>query len=237
MNQVPPIKGGTPIPCIQLHIRSGGGGGFGKKPCYCVLVCSWRRPLADRHLLPFPSLSFSEGPPSRCFGPPFPFLHRWWVASTKTLRIHTAIPFTSTRRWGGGGGGKGGGPPPTVYGRSNTSLPPPPCQRNPRFRILTETTPTVALTRALLSQGGGGGAFWDGCIFPHSPLSQCSGLPTVALIIAPHACHAASSLASPLWNPAADPVPCSTYLLAPCRSYAQLPKQCGAHGSCSWHKA
>ena len=48
-------------------------GGFGKKPWYCVLVCSWRRPLADRHSLAFPSLSFSEGPPSRCFGPPFPF--------------------------------------------------------------------------------------------------------------------------------------------------------------------
>ena len=44
----------------------------GKKPWSCVLVCSWRRPLADRHSLPFPSLSFSEGPPSRCFGPPFP---------------------------------------------------------------------------------------------------------------------------------------------------------------------
>ena len=26
-----------------------GGGGFGKKPWYCILVCRWRRPLADRH--------------------------------------------------------------------------------------------------------------------------------------------------------------------------------------------
>ena len=38
-----------------------GEGGVGKKPWYCVLVCSWRRPLADRHSLPFPSLSFSKG--------------------------------------------------------------------------------------------------------------------------------------------------------------------------------
>ena len=56
---------------------------------FAVLVCSWRRLLADRHSLPFPFLSWSEGPPSRCFGPPFLFLHRWRVASTKTLRIHT----------------------------------------------------------------------------------------------------------------------------------------------------
>ena len=26
-----------------------GGGDFGKKPWYCILVCRWRRPLADRH--------------------------------------------------------------------------------------------------------------------------------------------------------------------------------------------
>ena len=45
-------------------LLSSGGGGVGKKPWYCVLVCSWRRPLADRHSLPFPSLSFSEGAPS-----------------------------------------------------------------------------------------------------------------------------------------------------------------------------
>ena len=31
---------------------------------------------------PFPSLSLNEGPPSRCFGPLFLFLHRWRVAST-----------------------------------------------------------------------------------------------------------------------------------------------------------
>ena len=29
------------------------GGGFGMPP-WCVLVCSWRRQLADRHFLPFP---------------------------------------------------------------------------------------------------------------------------------------------------------------------------------------
>ena len=45
-----------------------GWGGVGKKPWCCILFCSWRRPLADRHSLPFPSLSFSEGPLSRCFG-------------------------------------------------------------------------------------------------------------------------------------------------------------------------
>ena len=55
-------------------------------------ACSWRRQLADRHLpLPFPSLSLNEGPPSRCFGPPFLFFHRWRVASTETLRLHTAF--------------------------------------------------------------------------------------------------------------------------------------------------
>ena len=99
------------------------GGGFGKKPWYCVLICNWQHLLADRHSLPFPSLSLNECPLSCCFGPPFPFLHRWRIASTKTLRIHTAIPFTSTRSrscsWRGGGrrtvgtegiqGGGGGG--------------------------------------------------------------------------------------------------------------------------------
>ena len=65
-------------------------------------VCSWRHQLADHHLLPFPSLPLNEGPPSRCFDPPFLFLERWRVASTKTLRIHTALHFTLKS------GGKGG---------------------------------------------------------------------------------------------------------------------------------
>ena len=53
--------------------------------------CSWRRQLASRHLLqPFPSLSLNEGPPNCCSGPPFLFLHRWWVAQSFA--------------WGGGGG-------------------------------------------------------------------------------------------------------------------------------------
>ena len=46
---------------LLLPTPRGSGGGFGKKPWSCVLVCSWRRPLADRHSLPFPSLSFSGG--------------------------------------------------------------------------------------------------------------------------------------------------------------------------------
>ena len=50
-------------------------GGLACRLGFVVLVCSWQRLLADRHLLPFPSLSLSEGPPSRCFGPPFLFLH------------------------------------------------------------------------------------------------------------------------------------------------------------------
>ena len=73
-------------------------------PWYCVPVCSGRRPLddhplAERHSLPFPSISFCEGPPSRCFGPwSAVSVSPWWrVASSKTLRTHTAIPFTSTR--------------------------------------------------------------------------------------------------------------------------------------------
>ena len=74
--KIPKFDGNSPQCCSA---KNGGGraqgGGFGKKPWSCVLVCSWRRPLADRHSLPFPSLSFSEGPPSRCFGPPFLFLH------------------------------------------------------------------------------------------------------------------------------------------------------------------
>ena len=36
--------------CV-CHERSGG---FGMTPWCTVLVCSWRRVLADRHLLPFP---------------------------------------------------------------------------------------------------------------------------------------------------------------------------------------
>ena len=49
-----------------------GGGGVGLACClgFVVLVCSWRRLQADRHSLPFPSLSLNEGPPSRCCGPP-----------------------------------------------------------------------------------------------------------------------------------------------------------------------
>ena len=39
-----------PVVCIQHGIKKGG---FGMTPWY-VLVCSWRRQLADRHLLPFP---------------------------------------------------------------------------------------------------------------------------------------------------------------------------------------
>ena len=31
-----------------------GGGGVGMTPWCIVLVCNWRRPLADRHSLPFP---------------------------------------------------------------------------------------------------------------------------------------------------------------------------------------
>ena len=34
--------------------QRGGGGGFGMTPWCIVLVCSWRRLLADRHSLPFP---------------------------------------------------------------------------------------------------------------------------------------------------------------------------------------
>ena len=88
-------------------LSNGTLGGFWQEAMVLCSRRSWRRPLADRHSLPFPSLSFSEGPPSRCFGPPFPFLHRWRVASTKTLRIHTGKPVTSTRSrscTGGGGG-------------------------------------------------------------------------------------------------------------------------------------
>ena len=65
-----------------------------EQPTGCVP--QQQRATANRHSLPFPSLSLNEGPPRRCFGLPFPFLHRRRVASTKSLRIHTASPFTST---------------------------------------------------------------------------------------------------------------------------------------------
>ena len=56
-------------------------GGLACRHGFVVLVCSWWRLLADRHSLPFPSLSLNEGPPSRCLGPPFLFLHQWQVVS------------------------------------------------------------------------------------------------------------------------------------------------------------
>ena len=77
------------------------GGGLACGLGFVVLVCSWRRLLANRHSLPLPSLSLSEVPPSRCFGPPFLLLHRWRVASTKTITIHTAL--TTFVCVGGGG--------------------------------------------------------------------------------------------------------------------------------------
>ena len=40
----------------------GGGGGLARRLGSVVLVCSRRRLLADRHSLPFPSLSLNEGP-------------------------------------------------------------------------------------------------------------------------------------------------------------------------------
>ena len=91
----PPIHCAAAV--LELGGPGGGGGGWACRLGFGVLVCSRRRLIADRHSLPFPSLSLSEGPPSRCFGPPGLFLHRWRVASTKTFRIHTALPFTSTR--------------------------------------------------------------------------------------------------------------------------------------------
>ena len=76
-------------------------GDFGKKPWSCILFCSWRRPLADRHSLPFPSLSFSEGPPSRCFGPPFPSSLGEWVWSALLgpgiVRSGAAVPLPPTQ--------------------------------------------------------------------------------------------------------------------------------------------
>ena len=36
------------------------GGGLACHLGFVVLVCSWQRLLADRHLLPFPSLSLNE---------------------------------------------------------------------------------------------------------------------------------------------------------------------------------
>ena len=83
--------------------EAGGGGGLACRLRFVVLVCSWRRLCADRHSLPFPSLFLNKGPPSGCFGLPFLFLHRWRVALTKTLRIHTALWRSGGRRGGGGG--------------------------------------------------------------------------------------------------------------------------------------
>ena len=43
-----------------------GGGGW-HDAMVGFSVCSWRHQLADRHLLPFPSLSLNEGPPKLLF--------------------------------------------------------------------------------------------------------------------------------------------------------------------------
>ena len=40
--------------CLDKPVLGQGGGGFGMTPWCVVLVCSWRRLLADRHSLPFP---------------------------------------------------------------------------------------------------------------------------------------------------------------------------------------
>ena len=63
------------------------GGGFGMTPWCDVLVCSWRRLLADRHSLPFPwTLS----------------LHRRWCPSASHL--FGLAPYSAGERVCGGGG-------------------------------------------------------------------------------------------------------------------------------------
>ena len=83
-------------PCGGNPCHAWDEGGLACRLGFVVLVYNWQHLLADRHSLPFPSLSLSEGPPSRCFGPPFLFLH--------------------------GGGSRGGG---GVYSNAPTMLPRP----------------------------------------------------------------------------------------------------------------
>ena len=87
-------------------------GGFGMTPWCVVLVCSWRRLLADRHSLPFPWTLSLHGwwcpsashhpvtflfPPALTFPLYFPFLsldlslHRPWYPSAS----HHSFPFHS----------------------------------------------------------------------------------------------------------------------------------------------
>ena len=65
------------------NLLCGGGGGGGLARRHGRFLCLQPAAPIGRSPLPFPSLSLDEGPPSRCSGPPFLFLHRRRVASTK----------------------------------------------------------------------------------------------------------------------------------------------------------
>ena len=93
-----PSGHGLPPPPPQT-----GGGGVGMLPWGLVLICSWRRPLADHGLLPFPWTLF---------------LYSWWCPSFSSLpylslstSLSFPLAFPSIPR-GGGGGMAARAPPP-----------------------------------------------------------------------------------------------------------------------------
>ena len=106
----------------QKEVAQGRGGGEGGMTQWCVLVCSWRRQWADRHLLPFPwtlSLHIHRRWCRTAFHhPPVSFL------SLLGLSFPFHFPFLSlgTAQRGGGGAGAPGSIPQCRMASASGSL-------------------------------------------------------------------------------------------------------------------